>query len=467
MPMPQRLGRGFFALCACSVAALVLLPRDAVAFLWLGTSLPFDQRDVRVFNNFADPEANDNTTPHPTWPGATGAELSIWKAVAEWGSARHGDGQGDPSQPGDIGSGGANFDVNWGGLATDIGPIDGNVVSALASCGGGLLVFVEGGPAGWRMRLCDDWSWDDGPGTLLAPGAFDIQGVVAHEYGHLLGLGHSNVAGATMFASLSGSGVAARSLEADDRAGVQFIYGAAAATKPRIDSALPGALLVISGANFGAVGNEVWFTRAAPNPSGAPLVVSGVAATLGGTRIVLSIPAGAGPGGVLVRAPGAATGALLSNAFPLDPGGCPPPAVYCTAKTSSQGCLPAISAVGTPSASAGSGFVVACDGVPSGMIGLLFYSRDGAAAAPFQGGTLCLSGAITRTPGQDSGGTLPPGSACDGHFALDFNAWIASGQDPLLGLDSTVWSQYWFRDPGFAPPNASGLSDAVAFLVCP
>jgi hypothetical protein len=465
--MSHRIPSGLLALSACAAAALVILPPDALAFVWLGTSMPFDGRDVRVFNNFADPESNDNVTPHATWPGAIGATQAIWKGVSEWGSAPHGDGEGDPSQPGGIGSGGANFDVNWGGLATGIGPTDGNTVSAIASCGGGITVIVESSPSGWRMRLCDNLLWDDGPGTVLAPGALDIQATVTHEYGHLLGLGHSNVGGSTMFATISGNGVSMRSIEADDKAGIQFIYGAAAPTKPRIDSALPGALLVISGANFGAAGNEVWFTPAGPNPSGAPLVVSGVSSTLGGTRIALAIPAGAGPGDVLVRAPGAATGAILSNAFPLDPNGCPPPAVYCAAKTSSQGCVPAISAVGTPSASAGSGFVVACDGVPSGMIGLLFYSRDGAAAVPFQGGTLCLSGALTRTPGQGSGGTLPAGSACDGHFDLDFNAWIASGADPLLALDSTVWSQWWFRDPGFAPPNASGLSDAVAFLVCP
>ena len=330
-----------------------------------------------------------------------------------------------------------------------------------------MTTFVEFGPSGWRLRLCESVLWDDGPGTTLAPGAFDIQGLVAHEYGHILGLGHSNVSGATMFPTLGGNGLAARSIEADDRAGVQFVYGAAAAAKPRVDSALPGTLLAISGANFGATGNEVWFTRAAPNLDGTPLVVSGVASSLGGTRIDLALPAGAGPGDVMVRAPGAATGAVLSNGFPLDPNGCPPPATYCTAKTSSQGCLPAISAVGTPSASAGSGFVVACDDVPSQTVGLLIYSLDHAAELTFQGGTLCIGGAVKRTPGQGSGGSLPPGSDCSGHFDLDFNAWVASGSDPLLGLDSTVWCQWWLRDPGFAPPNASGLSDALAFLVCP
>src|SRR5688572_9228877 len=212
--MSHRIRSGLLAVSAGAAAALVLLPADAVAFVWLGTSMPFDARDVRVFNNFADVTANDNVTPHPTWPGAVGAAQAIWKAVSEWGSARHGDGEGDPSQPGDVGSGGANFDVSWGGNATGIGPIDGNVVSALSSCGGGLIVFVEGGPAGWRMRLCDEWLWDDGPGTQLAPGALDIQATVTHEYGHLIGLGHSNVAGSTMFPAISGNGVSARSIEA-------------------------------------------------------------------------------------------------------------------------------------------------------------------------------------------------------------------------------------------------------------
>ena len=45
--------------------------------------------------------------------------------------------------------------------------------------------------------------------------------------------------------------------------------------------------------------------------------------------------------------------------------------------------------------------------------------------------------------------------------------WIASGQDPSLVAGSAVWAQSWSRDPGFAPPQKTNLSDALAFAVCP
>jgi hypothetical protein len=439
---------------------------DTRAFSTIGHSLGLDQRDVRVFNNFLDPEANDNTTPHPTWPGAIGAPMAIWKAVAEWGSRLHGDGQGDPSQVGDVGSGGANFDVTWQGAAPDAGSTTGNVVSATSNCAGGITSETVLGSNGWTIRLCDNFLWDDGPGTVLAPNALDIQGVVAHEYGHVLGLGHSAVGGATMAPSITGNGVSFRSIAADDIAGVRFIYGTAAPTKPRIDSALPGSMLILSGANFAPTNNEVWFTRAGVNPDGTPLVVTGLVSSGGGTKITLAVPAGAGPGDVLVRIPGLFA-AALSNAFPLDPAGCPPPAVYCTAKTSSKGCVAQVATAGTPSASAGSGFDILASDVPNQVFGVLFYGTNGSAEIPFQGGTLCVGSPVTRTAAQSSGGSLPPASDCSGTFSFDFNAYIAGGQDPALVAGAGVWCQHWFRDPGFPPPNSSALSAAIAFLVCP
>jgi peptidoglycan hydrolase-like protein with peptidoglycan-binding domain len=54
------------------------------------------------------------------------------------------------------------------------------------------------------------------------PSGFDLVTVAAHEFGHALGLAHSNVNGALMYAYYGG---AHRNLEADDVAGIQAVYG--------------------------------------------------------------------------------------------------------------------------------------------------------------------------------------------------------------------------------------------------
>lgn len=69
--------------------------------------------------------------------------------------------------------------------------------------------------------------------SARAPGTLDLRSILVHELGHALGLGHTNDARATMFAT--GSGQRWRSLESDDIEGVCALYpGAsdASATPP-------------------------------------------------------------------------------------------------------------------------------------------------------------------------------------------------------------------------------------------
>ena len=137
---------------------------------------------------------------------------------------------------------------------------------------------------------------------------------------------------------------------------------------------------------------------------------------------------------------------------------------YCTAKTTSNGCVPAIGASGVPSATLGSGFPITATNVINNKNALLFYSLTGAQAAAFQGGTLCVKVPIRRTSVLNSGGNPPPND-CSGALSMDFNVFIASGADPLLVAGQQVNAQWWFRDPGFTPPNNTGLTDAVEFVI--
>jgi hypothetical protein len=119
-----------------------------------------------------------------------------------------------------------------------------------------------------------------------------------------------------MYPAISGTGVAQRSISSDDIAGVKAVYGVKSGSKPNITGVtVNGTQVAITGTNFSATNNEVWFTQKGVGGTGSPVKLTGV--TSGGTSIVVTAPANAGKGDVLVRNNG--TGhANLSNAWPTD-----------------------------------------------------------------------------------------------------------------------------------------------------
>jgi hypothetical protein len=138
--------------------------------------------------------------------------------------------------------------------------------------------------------------------------------------------------------------------------------------------------------------------------------------------------------------------------------------IYCTAKTNSLGCVPAIGSSGTPSATLASPFLVSAAQVRNQKLGLLFYGFA-PAATPFLGGLRCIGGPSIRTPVQSSGGNALPADDCSGAHAFDFNARIQSGVDPLLVAGEDVYCQWWTRDPGSAANI--GLTDALEIRIQP
>ena len=145
---------------------------------------------------------------------------------------------------------------------------------------------------------------------------------------------------------------------------------------------------------------------------------------------------------------------------------------YCVAKTNSLGCTPQIQWSGAPNAFVPGGFLVQAINVRNNKAGLLLYSASGAAALPFQGGTLCLAAPVRRSTPLGSGGAPLPTNDCSGVYSIDVNSFAQGllGGSPLPTLNvagQQINAQLWGRDPGFPAPFNTTLSDAVEWIVGP
>jgi hypothetical protein len=144
-----------------------------------------------------------------------------------------------------------------------------------------------------------------------------------------------------------------------------------------------------------------------------------------------------------------------------------PTFAFCTAGTTTNGCVPAISGTGTPSGTSGSGFTIAIASVEGQKQGLIYYGIDNAGFTPLAWGPsssfLCIKPPVQRTAVQLTGGTA---SFCDGSLSIDWNSFVATNPGALgnpFGAGQQVFAQGWFRDP--PSPKTTMLSDALQFTL--
>jgi len=143
-----------------------------------------------------------------------------------------------------------------------------------------------------------------------------------------------------------------------------------------------------------------------------------------------------------------------------------PLTIYCTAGLSAGGCEALISATGTPSASAPTGFFLRANGVEGEKNGLFFFGTAGRSATPWGNGS-----SVRCTPAPVFRGALLTGGGaaalCNGAFAYDLTArWNAvPNQNP--GAGALTQAQFWYRDPFNTSNRSTSLSDAVEFCVQP
>lgn len=161
------------------------------------------------------------------------------------------------------------------------------------------------------------------------------------------------------------------------------------------------------------------------------------------------------PGGISFSAGGTVNYTLV---YDFDAG----PQAYCSAKTSSAGCVAAISTSNRcahPTSGASDYSLIAAQ-VQELKNGLLFAGINGPANIPFSGGVLCVQPPTKRGPIISSGGD--EALQCDGSFSTLVNDGnlIPSGLDAAPG--QSAWYQYWYRDPLNGPGQlGTALSDAI------
>lgn len=154
----------------------------------------------------------NQVAPTATWETAIEKAMAVWQQSANINLALvsdngedvgTGDQQGDPNI-GDIRIGG--MDLGTGALAMTFLPPPLNGTSD-----GGDIIFNTNPAVGWYINS----------GT-----GYDVETVALHEIGHALGLGHSSITAAEMYASYK---TLQQTLYSDDISGIQGLYGAPAA----------------------------------------------------------------------------------------------------------------------------------------------------------------------------------------------------------------------------------------------
>ena len=129
---------------------------------------------------------------------------------------------------------GANFSFAFAGYSTQTtNTNDGiNLIMFRNASSGSAIATTYTWFSGTALIDADMVFWDAGfqffTGTSGCANGFYIEDVATHEFGHALGLGHSTVASATMYPSISTCSQQSRTLDPDDIAAVLSLYPSAA-----------------------------------------------------------------------------------------------------------------------------------------------------------------------------------------------------------------------------------------------
>jgi hypothetical protein len=110
------------------------------------------------------------------------------------------------------------------------------------------------------------FAWDSYRGPLRTNGTYDIQRIALHELGHVLGLDHPDEHGQTVSAIMNSVSGDTDSLQADDIAGAQNLYGAPG-VRPGNDNFANATVITLTNNAAQVTGTNIAATRETGEPS--------------------------------------------------------------------------------------------------------------------------------------------------------------------------------------------------------
>jgi Matrixin len=209
-----------------------------------------------------------------TWEGQIEAAASLWESATNVNLALVSDG-GEP-----VGcAGDQQDDPRFGDIRIGMVPLSSSVLAVTF-----LPPQANGGTDAGDMLLNSNVNWQIGSN-------YDLMTVVAHEFGHALGLGESNVSSAVMYGTYNGI---KQELASDDIAGVDSIYGTRQfdqyntggernntyETATNINSYIQNGRIAIPGLDVTTSGDSEWFYVTVPSGTNGTMSVTAQSSNL-------------------------------------------------------------------------------------------------------------------------------------------------------------------------------------------
>ena len=135
---------------------------------------------------------------------------------------------------------------------------------------------------------------------------------------------------------------------------------------------------------------------------------------------------------------------------------------YCSSSQNSAGTSAQIGSSGSAAIGANA-FTLDVSGAVPGNLGLFFYG-SGQTQLPLAEGTLCVAGGGAGIQRLQPPQQIDAGGAASRQ--LDFTQPPASAGSGAIGVGSTWYFQFWYRDPA-GGPGGSNLSDGLEVTFCP